>query len=249
APGHGSLDRDNRTSRGRRLYRPRDPVIAGAAAEVAHHPVADLVFGRTGACRQQRGRRDELAGRADAALEAALADERRLKRRQLVALREPLDGDDGAAVGEHGGQEAGGQELAVDEHAARAADPDRAALFRSGAAEVVSQNVDEPSIGAYLERSRRAIQSEAQTMRAQKNEYMTQRCASLRGLPRSVIATSRSTSPASPSRNAAAGWSRRSQRGFCMTSLVRRSCSASAAHCARCRSSRSGCSRARSRTG
>src|SRR5207244_5144669 len=140
------------------------------------------------------------------------------QRRQLVALRKPLDGDDGAAVSEDGGQEAGGEELAVNEHAARAADPDRAALFRSGTAQVVSQNIDEPSVRAHLERSRRAIQSEAQTMRAQKNEYMTQRCASLPGLPHSVIATLPSTSPASPSRSAVAGWSRRSRRGSSMTS-------------------------------
>src|SRR5687767_4218779 len=200
-------------SRHCRLDRPRDPVIAGAAAQVPHHPLADLVVARPRVLGEQRRRRDELAGRANAALESALADERVLERGELVAVGETLDGLHFAAVDEDRGQKARGEQLAADEHAARAAHADRAALLGPGGAKVIAKHVDEPSVRAHLERLWRTVQREAKTMRAQKNEYRTRRCASLRASLRSATVTSPSTSVASPCRSAGAGWSRRSRPG------------------------------------
>src|SRR5688500_18240419 len=224
-------------SRHCRLDRPRDPVIAGAAAQVPHHPLADLVVARPRVLGEKRGRRDELARRADPALEPALADERVLQRREFVAMREPLDGGHRATVDEDRGQKTGGEQLTFDEHTAGSAHPDRAALFGPGGAEIIAKHVDEPSVRAHRERLRRTIQREAKTMHAQKNEYRTRRCASLPASPRFVIVTSRFTSAASPYRNAAAGWSRRSRPGCSTRSPARPSCSASAARFARSRSS------------
>ena len=50
-----------------------DLVVARAAAEVAHHPVAHLLGRRAWLLRQQGGRGDDLAGGADTALESAVA--------------------------------------------------------------------------------------------------------------------------------------------------------------------------------
>ena len=114
-----------------------DLVVARAAAEVARHPVAHLLGRRPWLLRQQGGRGDDLAGRADTALEAAVPNERVLQRREmLVVRRQPFDGGDVRAVDERGWHEAGADELAVDEDAAGAADADAAALpwCRSGRA-------------------------------------------------------------------------------------------------------------------
>src|SRR3712207_6316263 len=92
------------------LDRGDDARVRAAAADVAAHPLADLVV------REARGRRrhvvrdvarvaaacllEETNGRADltgctvAALEGVVLDERRLHGVQLVASREPLDGRD-----------------------------------------------------------------------------------------------------------------------------------------------------------
>ena len=74
-----------------------DLVVAGAAAQVAHHPVLDLLGGGVWDFLEQSRRGDDLAGRADAALEAAVADERVLQRGQVLLVgRQTFDGGDGA---------------------------------------------------------------------------------------------------------------------------------------------------------
>src|SRR3954453_11053300 len=52
-----------------------DLVVAGAAAEVAHHPLLHFELGGVGILGQQRGGGHNLAWGADAALEPAVADE------------------------------------------------------------------------------------------------------------------------------------------------------------------------------
>ena len=68
-----------------------DAVVAGAAAEVAREADPDLVLGRRRVRGEQRRRRDEHPGRAEAALDAAELEERGLERRQRVAVGEALD--------------------------------------------------------------------------------------------------------------------------------------------------------------
>ena len=66
----------------RRAHRAHDRLVAGAAAEVAREPAADLVVRRVGVAVEQRLRRHEHAGRAEAALQRVLLDERALQRVQ-----------------------------------------------------------------------------------------------------------------------------------------------------------------------
>src|SRR5438093_4879422 len=110
---------------------------------------------------EQRRRGDELAGRADPALEAPLGDERILQRRKFAAPREPFDGRDRRTVRIRRGYEAGRDDLAVDEHAARAADADRAAFLRAGEAAVVTQDVDVTALRRDASLAPHAVHREA----------------------------------------------------------------------------------------
>src|SRR3546814_12833675 len=58
-----------------------DALVAAAAADVALHPLEDLLVAGAGRCRQQRGRLHDLAGLAEAALRplhVARSEERRV---------------------------------------------------------------------------------------------------------------------------------------------------------------------------
>src|SRR4030095_15833893 len=65
-------------------------VVPGAAAQVPRQPVAHLFLGRVEIALQQRFRRDEDAGRADAALERCVLQELLLQRVQLLAVGHAL---------------------------------------------------------------------------------------------------------------------------------------------------------------
>src|SRR5206468_1972413 len=71
-----------------------DVGVAAAAADVAAHPLADLVIGLRVPLAQQGYRGADLSGRAVAALEPVIADERGLDGVHALAVRQPLDGDD-----------------------------------------------------------------------------------------------------------------------------------------------------------
>src|SRR6185436_18489111 len=69
-----------------------NPVVAGAATQVAHHPGPGLVDRRPRTFRQQRRSRDDLTGRTDAALKATLANKRVLECAQvLLVWCQPFD--------------------------------------------------------------------------------------------------------------------------------------------------------------
>src|ERR1051325_8295943 len=76
------------------LDRGDDADVAAAAADVAAHPLPDLVVARGVPFAQQRRRGTELAGGAVAALEAVVADEGGLQGAQPIVGREPFDRDD-----------------------------------------------------------------------------------------------------------------------------------------------------------
>src|SRR5512140_1613951 len=85
---------------GRRLRdRFDDTDVPGAAAQVAAQRFADLGPRRTRIAIEERDRRDQHAGRAEAALDGAFVDERLLERVQLLAAGQPFDRDHVAAVG------------------------------------------------------------------------------------------------------------------------------------------------------
>ncbi len=92
---------------------------------------------------QQGGRAHQHPGGAVAALEGVVVAEGLLERRQLVALREPLDGLDARAVDLDGEQHAALHEPAVEDDAARAAVAGVAADVAAGQVEVVAEEVDE----------------------------------------------------------------------------------------------------------
>src|SRR5262249_3126670 len=76
----------------------QDVRVRAAAAEVAGHPLPDLVIVDRLALLQQRDGREDLTGSAVAALERVLLQERGLHRVELVASRQALDGGDASAV-------------------------------------------------------------------------------------------------------------------------------------------------------
>src|SRR6266511_13585 len=103
------------------LNRLDDLHIAGAAAQMPDHGVADLVLARIGVLVEQRlCRQDESRG-AEAALDAALLHEGFLDLIELAAVSERCDGLDVLALRLHRQIEAGVDRLAVDENRAGAA--------------------------------------------------------------------------------------------------------------------------------
>ena len=101
---------------------------------------------------EQRHGRNDLAGRAVAALEAVVLEERRLHRVQLVAFGQPFDRGDLAALVHHGERQAGVDAPAVDQHRAGAALAVVAALLGAGEAEVLAQRVEQRVRGSSVRR-------------------------------------------------------------------------------------------------
>src|SRR3990172_1426291 len=124
-----------------------DLVVAGAAAEIAHEPLLDLVLGGLWVLVEEGLGGDDLAGSADAALEAAVLDEGLLDRVEVILAADALDCREVGAVGLDGQRDAGGDDAAVHEDGAGAADADAAGLFGAGEAEVVAEEVDEGAAG------------------------------------------------------------------------------------------------------
>src|ERR1044071_1237617 len=125
------------------LDRRDDADVAAAAADVAAHPLADLVVARGVPLAQQRRRGAELPGRAVAALEAVVADERGLQRVEAIVGREPFDGDDLLAAVHDREGEAGVVAPPVDQHGAGAACALVAPFLRAGEVEVLAQRVEQ----------------------------------------------------------------------------------------------------------
>src|SRR3954449_10885042 len=125
-------------------HRAHDVVVAGAAAEVALEPVADLLLARVRVALQEVGGRHDHARRAVAALERVVFPERLLERVQgSVGARHALDRLDLAAVGLDGEDGAALHGLAVEVDRARAAVRRVAAHMGAGEAETVANQVNE----------------------------------------------------------------------------------------------------------
>ena len=136
-------DSRSRSVAGGLLDRLDDVHVAGAAAEVAADPLADLRLGRVGVLAEQPGGLHDHPRGAEAALEAVLVPERLLERMEGGAVGHALDGPDLAAVGLDGEHRARLGALAVDVDGARAAVARVAADVGAGQPEVVAQEVDE----------------------------------------------------------------------------------------------------------
>ena len=101
---------------------------------------------------EERGRRDEHPGRAEAALHAAVLEERRLERAQLEARREPFDGGHLAALGLERKVRAAVHRLAVEQHHAGAAFRVVAALLRAREADGVAYGREQARPRVELDR-------------------------------------------------------------------------------------------------
>src|SRR5207248_7983587 len=98
-----------------------DVVVAGAAAEVALEPHADLLLRRVGVALEQLLGRHDHAGRAEPALEAMLVPEGLLQGMERRSLGEALDGRDLGPVRLHREHRAGLHAVAVELDGARPA--------------------------------------------------------------------------------------------------------------------------------
>src|SRR5256885_14381281 len=114
------------------LYRSIDGGVASTSAQISGQSNLDLLDGRTPSERQCG---HDHAWRADAALRAAVLDERML---ETMPAAETLDREHRRRVDLHGGDEAGGHGRTVDEDGARAAFAFAAALFRAGGRAVLA---------------------------------------------------------------------------------------------------------------
>src|ERR1043165_7179513 len=129
-----------------------DVDVAAAAAEIAAHPLADLVVGTRVSLAQQRRAGAELPRGAVAALEAVVADEGGLQGVESVVAGKTFDGDDLLPAAVHDGErEAGVVAPAVDQHGAGAARALVATLLGSGEVEVLAQGIEEGGAGIEAE--------------------------------------------------------------------------------------------------
>src|SRR5215831_3648010 len=109
-----------------------DVLIAGAAAQIAGQPPADLVLGGERILAQQIGDRHQHARRAKAALQRMMLMEGFLHGIELVDAAEAFDGLDHRSVGLHGEHQAGACAITVDDDGAGATNPVLAADMRAG---------------------------------------------------------------------------------------------------------------------
>jgi hypothetical protein len=121
---------------------PEDPLIAGAAAEVAGEGFADLVVSGVRVLLEERFDRHHEAGRAEPALETVVLHERLLDRVQrAVGGGDALDGRDLRSVRLGGEDQAGPHGNAVDDDRAGAAHAVLAAEMGASEAAVLPQPV------------------------------------------------------------------------------------------------------------
>ena len=120
-----------------------DALVARAAAEVARQRLPDRGLVGIGVVLQERGGGDQHPRRAEAALEGVPLEAALLHRVEAVAVGQPLDRRDGAAVGLHRQGEARPHRLPVEQDRARPAHPVLAAQVRAGQPEVVAEQLGE----------------------------------------------------------------------------------------------------------
>src|SRR5438093_7645037 len=120
-----------------------DVVVAGAAAEVAFQPVADLGLRRPRRALEELGGRHDHARSAEPALQAVLFPEAFLDRMQLAVLGHALDGFHLRALALDGQERTGLHRQAVDVHGAGAALAGVAAHMGAGEPRELPDVVDE----------------------------------------------------------------------------------------------------------
>src|SRR5260370_9893899 len=115
--------------------------ISGTAAEVAAHPVADLLVARSVSFLKQSHRRHDLTGRAIAALEGIMGKEGLLHGVQFHILGQSLNGRHLMAFAGDRKRQAGQDTSPVKPDGARTAGPLLAALVVAGTLQVFAQGI------------------------------------------------------------------------------------------------------------
>jgi hypothetical protein len=122
----------------------QDAVVGAAAAQIARHPLPDLLIGAAVAFGQQRDRGHDLPGGAVSALETVRGHERSLHRMQPgTRAGEPLDGRYFPALALHRQRQARQHAPTVDVDSARAARTLVAPLLRTGQRQPFPQHVQQ----------------------------------------------------------------------------------------------------------
>jgi hypothetical protein len=126
------------------LLNGRDDVgVRTAAADVATHPLADLVRRPGVALLQQSDRGHDLAGRAVPALESVVLDKRGLDGVELITVRKTLNGCDFSILLHDREGETGIDAPPVDQHRAGPALAAVAAFLGSGQTQVLPERVEQ----------------------------------------------------------------------------------------------------------
>src|SRR6266704_2977918 len=141
--------------------RVHDLRVARAATEVALERGADRLAIGPRLALEEGQRRQQHAGRAEAALHGAVAHERLLQRVQATVALQPAQRDDGAASQPGGQNEARGHRPPVEQHRADAAHALVAALLDVEDAQRVAQQLEQRLVRAHLDLSRAPVEDEA----------------------------------------------------------------------------------------
>src|SRR5437764_2188597 len=139
-----------------------DLEVAGAAADLARERLGDLAPRRARIAIEEPLRRDQHPGRAIAALRGAMVGETLLQRVELGTLAQALDGGRASSGALHGGDQAGENQLAIEDHGAGPAFTELAAVLGARQAEVFPQHLEERLVGLDDEITRLAVDGEGE---------------------------------------------------------------------------------------
>ena len=143
--------------------------VAGTAAQHAAEGVQGVLLGGIGIGRQQGLGGHQHARRTDAALGRAVALERRLQRRALIARRQALHGDHAATVRLGHGHQTGANRVAVEQHRTGATIAGVAADLGAGQAELFAQDMGQSGQRRRHGLDSRAVDRETGTHNAAPN--------------------------------------------------------------------------------
>src|SRR5262249_35173951 len=146
---------------GRELHGLEDLDGAGAAAEVAGESLLDLATRRLRVLIEEGARRQQEPGRAVAALRRAESREGFLERMQARGPGHPLDGLDRPALALEAQDEAREDRLSVDQHGARAALAELAAVLGARQVHVLAQDLEQRLVRGERGRDTLAVAAES----------------------------------------------------------------------------------------
>src|SRR3989475_9479185 len=143
--------------------------VASATAQVAGDSVADLFFGRVWILGEQRRRRHQHPGDAEATLRHTKSHERVLERMKGVETSQPFDRPHGATACLHREHETARDRLAVEVDGARTAVAGAAAFLGPGQGEVLAERVQQRHIGLDEDFGVDVVQCKAQHLLGHSN--------------------------------------------------------------------------------